>query len=162
MKNGEFVHGRGAYIRRACRCDICREAHRAYARDYHHRRADEAAEGGRRWDKYQTRATPNGLMSWIPWGEWADEAACKGSDDWAIHAFALHKRDARRFPQVVNAIKGCEACPVLEQCTAWIFAHDIDPCSHHVVAAMTPKERNAERRRRGMRVPGNPGRGDAA
>lgn len=162
MNTAGFVHGRSAYIRHACRCEICREAHRAYARDYHHRRADEAADGGRRWDRYQTRAVPNGRPVWIPWGDWGEQAACKGSQDWAIHAFALHRRDTRRFPQVAAAIRACETCPVLEQCRAWIFAHDIDPCTHHVVAAMTPKERNAERRRRGIKMPGTSGRGDAA
>jgi hypothetical protein len=48
-----------------------------------------------------------------------------------------------------RAMAACRACPVLQQCRAWVLDptqwEGLDPCPAHVVAAMTPGMRDAER-----------------
>lgn len=158
MNDGDIAHGRRAYIYQRCRCDVCRAAHNAYSRAYQQRRRREASTGGRPYGG-RTKPEPIYVHYTVP-GQWVDRAACRGNNACEIpHGYANSGRRWRGLPEA-RAL--CNGCPVLEQCRHWIIAHRIDPCPVHVVAAMTPKERNTARRDSGIKVPGNPGRGKAA
>lgn len=84
-------------------------------------------------------------LRWSPPGDWVADAACRGQATWVVPARSRHHRNALRHPQVSAAIAACMRCPVLEQCTDWILAHADDPCTHHVVAGMTPEQRSKAR-----------------
>lgn len=156
MRQAGITHGRKGYIYHHCRCDICREAQNTYSKEYQRRRVEEARSGGRPFRAGRRRISVATATVWEPWGDWAELAACKGSDSWLMPVRAMHSRNARRNPEVVAAIAKCSTCPVLEQCRQWVMSHRDDPCKWHVVAAMTPQERNAQRRTSGMRIPGKP------
>jgi WhiB family redox-sensing transcriptional regulator len=162
VRDPRITHGRKGYIYHHCRCDICVTTHRNYQREYYRKRRAEAREGGRPFHGTQPRVIADTYLGLQPCGEWSEQAACKGKKDWEIAEKAAAWREPHRQPNVVRAIAICHTCPVLEQCRNWVLAHQLDPCPVHVVAGMTPKERNAHRRSQGIAVPGGKQRGDAA
>jgi hypothetical protein len=73
---------------------------------------------------------------------WQALAACQGRpDDWLAEQVGRAR--------VAAAVEACQACPVLQHCRAWVLDpatwQGVDPCPWHVVAAMTPAERDAAR-----------------
>lgn len=152
MIDNATSHGRSGYIRRKCRCTVCIAAQNDYQKRYHAMRRAEAAAGGRPFDeKTPRRAEP--IVAYIEPGDWVDRAACAGTTTCDVPQGFRGKH--HRWPGLPAARALCAACPVLGQCTAWILAHLRDPCNEHIVAGMTAQERNTERRRRGMRLPGS-------
>lgn len=157
-------HGRHAYIRYGCRCDICKDAFNAYQRAYMAKRMEEAHNGGREWFRYNpTRSNVTlglALDRFRFPGEWTEHAACKGSKVLDIPLGYMYHLE--RWPGLQAARTMCAGCPVLEQCRNWVMSHDDDPCSHHVVAGLAPTERNSIRRVRGTPTTGRPAKEGAA
>lgn len=117
-----------------CRCDDCREAAAASSRLYRARK----------------RAL-NPIITVTPVGDWAHDGLCRGSGAWLLTSSA--RRDRSRYSrEVVQVIETCRLCPVLEDCRTWVMGHDEDPCTWHVVAGMTPKDRTRARQGRGLWV----------
>lgn len=148
-------HGRKAYVHHGCRCTRCRDDNSAYMRDW--RQARATGERRRRWWAEPDTTSP---VRWIPPGAWVDDAACRVRN---VHEVP-HSYYGKwaRWGGLEAAVATCSACPVLEQCRRWVLLHRVDPCPVHIVAGMTPTERNSERRRLGISVPGSPGKGDTA
>lgn len=153
MNDGSFRHSRSGYIA-GCRCDICREAHREYGQEYWRRRKQEADEGGRHWGRTKRVTIPAGSFLWP--GDWQKDAECAGLKTLCIPLGFKGHTD--KWFGLTEARSVCQRCPVLEQCRTWVLAHDDDPCDWHIVAGLTPQERNGIRRRRGTAVLGNAGR----
>jgi hypothetical protein len=137
-------HGTTSMYAGGCRCDDCRGAKNNYGRDYRAR-----------------RQTLNPVTTMTPAGDWVSDGLCLGSDAWLLTSSARRQR-SRFSRELVQVIATCERCPVLEDCTSWVMGHDEDPCAWHVVAGMTPKERNRIRISRGLYVRGLRGNKGAA
>ena len=128
------THGTTSTYASGCRCADCRGA---------------SAENGRH---YRARRRPlNPIITLTPVGDWAHDGLCRGSGAWLLTASARRER-GRYAREVVQVVATCQRCPVLEQCTSWVMGHDEDPCAWHVVAGMTPMERNRIRQGRGLWV----------
>lgn len=128
------THGTTSTYAWGCRCDDCRGAAAASSRFYRARRR---------------ALNPDTTVT--PVGDWAHEGLCRGSSAWLLTSSA--RRERSRFSrEVVEVISICRQCPVLEDCTSWVMGHDQDPCDWHVVAGMTPRERNRARQGRGLWV----------
>lgn len=128
------THGTTSTYAWGCRCDDCRGA---------------AAENGRHYRARRRALNP--IVTMTPVGDWAHDGLCRGSGAWLLTSSARRDR-SRHSREVVQVIATCRRCPVLEQCTSWVMGHDEDPCTWHVVAGMTPKERNRARQGRGLWV----------
>jgi hypothetical protein len=137
-------HGTTSMYAGGCRCDDCREA---------------AVESSRIYRARHKAMNP--VTTVTPAGDWAHDGLCRGSDAWLLTSSARRQR-SRFSRELVQVIATCERCPVLEQCHTWVMGHDEDPCTWHVVAGMTPKERNRIRISRGLYVRGLRGNRGAA
>lgn len=134
-----FAHGLSGYITHGCRCDICKAQHSDYRRRYNFQRAQEALNGGRPWHSAKrTLSVP------VTPGVWSEQAACRNSKRCDIPLG--YGRHEDRWPGMPAARALCNSCPVIEPCRNWVMAHEDDPCAWHVVAAMSPTERNQIRR----------------
>ena len=139
------THGTTSTYASGCRCADCRGA---------------SAENGRHYRARRRALNP--IITLTPVGDWAHDGLCRGSGAWLLTASARRER-GRYAREVVQVVATCQRCPVLEQCTSWVMGHHEDPCAWHVVAGMTPKERNRIRISRGLYVRGLRGnRGTAA
>lgn len=138
------THGTTSTYAWGCRCADCRGASAKNGRHYRARR----------------RAL-NPIITLTPVGDWAHDGLCLGSQAWLLTASARRER-GRYAREVVQVVATCQRCPVLEQCKSWVMGHDEDPCAWHVVAGMTPKERNRIRISRGLYVRGLRGNRGAA
>lgn len=137
-------HGTTSMYAGGCRCDDCRGA---------------AAESSRIYRARRKALNPEVVV--VAVGDWAQDGLCLGSDAWLLTPAARRDR-SRRSREVTQVVEECGQCPVLEDCRSWVMGHDEDPCQWHVVAGMTPKERNAIRLSRGLWVRGFRGNRGAA
>lgn len=161
MNDGQFIHGRSGYIKHRCLCDVCVDAHRTYQRNYGRQRRAEALADGRPFGKPRPVDDQPSEPPVIPIGPWHERAACKGKGWLFLVPSNRAQLNRGRLPERNHtAIAMCFDCPVLEQCEQWAFAHQVDPCSHHILAGLTPRQRNVKRRVLGYAMPGTPG--DAA
>lgn len=158
------VHGPDSSYARGCRCDECRKENTVRQREWREtKRIYGISE--RTLQSTDAKASLDKAVGFQFPGSWSDFAACRGQGE----RWLLDERDARRprerlarHPRTVEAIAACEVCPVLKQCRIWVLAHDLDPCPWHVVAAMTPPERNNQRRQMGRPIPGRHQQGEVA
>jgi hypothetical protein len=78
-------------------------------------------------------------------GWWTEQAACKGLN--------MELAQASRRPEFYEhrpadrpRLMICVTCPVLEQCTDWVFSEEDDPTPCHITAGMVPTERGRIRK----------------
>lgn len=151
-----MTHGTRYGYKTGCRCPDCRLANRDYNRGFQNRRRGRMATG------LIDAASELPVLDGLPAGEWVTKAVCRGRDEWEMTENAMRSRNTRKFANTGIAVDGCLRCPSLTECRTWVMSHTIDPCGYHVVAAMTPKQRNEERVRLGMPTPARRYGGTAA
>lgn len=134
-----IAHGLNGYVKHGCRCDICRSQHSDYRRRYNRQRTQEVLNGGRPWLETKRSVT----IPIMP-GVWSEQAACRNSK--VLDIPLGYGRHETRWPGMPSARALCNRCPVIDSCRTWVMAHEDDPCPWHVVAAMSPSERNQIRR----------------
>jgi hypothetical protein len=72
--------------------------------------------------------------------EWRELAACSGREP----AFRWDARnDARAMRE---GFELCMACPSHDECRSWVLSWDLDPCPYHLVAGLSPSQRDEQRR----------------
>ena len=163
MKSPVLIHGRHAYIKHGCRCGVCVKEHRDYQREYSRQRTIEARNGGRPWNRAVVNAVDElPILDGMPAGPWVAKAVCRGRSEWEMSENAMRSRNTRKHANTGIAIAGCNVCPSLAECRTWVMSYRLDPCAFHVVAGMTPRQRNEERERAGIATPGRRYRGNAA
>lgn len=136
-----------------CRCVLCKAAHTQVRRNRRSRELDREAG-----IEPPPREPYTYLPPVIPIGPWHEQAACKGEGWLFLMPNDRTQRNRGRLPdRCQTAIATCFDCPVLEQCEQWAFAHHIDPCPHHILAGLTPRQRNIRRRHLGYLMPGPTG-----
>lgn len=80
-------------------------------------------------------------MSWKPYGEWVEDAACAGVD---LHVFfGVDSRGANLDAR--KALRICESCPVLYQCQT--HALEQDEPGHGIIGGMTVEQRKKTMRK---------------
>lgn len=77
---------------------------------------------------------------------WIEHAACKGRDMLLTTHTMRMPYYLRRYIDRERMLV-CARCPVLTECTEWVFDHLEDPCPFHIVAGLPPVERGAIRRK---------------
>ena len=75
--------------------------------------------------------------------EWMTEAACKGMTE---VFFRTPTNREKQFPELhrqvyAEAARTCEGCPVIEDCTEWIFRAEASTERNGFVAGLTPENR---------------------
>jgi hypothetical protein len=133
-----------------CRCVRCKEAHAQVRRNRRHRDKDGGAPVIERPERVPTTV--------IPIGPWHERAACKSKG----RMFLIPADRSSQYRNLLparnqTAIAMCFRCPVLKQCEQWAMAHQFDPCPHHILAGLTPSQRNVKRRVLGVALPGPTG-----
>ena len=147
-------HGTRYGYKLGCRCLNCCDSARSYSRGAQERRRDRMRLG------LIDPASELPVLDGLPAGEWVEKAFCCGRSEWELSENAMRSRRTAKFETIGIALSGCRLCDVINDCRTWVMSHTIDPCSCHVVAGMTPRERNAQRETLGMSVRG-PRRGAA-
>ena len=144
-----------------CRCTPCRNANTTRQREW---RQNKRIYGVGEKTMIALAPKPMAVMSGFkPSGDWAHRGTCRrNGNQWILTETQVRTTNPRRFNEVARMIDACNACPVLTECRTWVLAHTIDPCPWHVVAAMTPRQRNNARRELGIPTPGrHPNQGAA-
>lgn len=149
-------HGTRYGYNKGCKCPDCVEAYRAYGRNAYHRRQERITLG------LVDIVNELPVLDGMPAGPWVAKAVCRGRSEWEMSENAMRSRNTRKHANTGIAIDGCNICPSLVECRTWVMSYRLDPCAFHVVAGMTPRQRNEERERAGIATPGRRYGGNAA
>lgn len=76
---------------------------------------------------------------------WSDEALCKG------HVDMMFPREHKDLSYISDARRLCRQCPVRKECLEYALSFPASD-QHGVWAGLTPRQLDAEAKRRGVRV----------
>lgn len=87
--------------------------------------------------------------------QWMKQAACVGESETFAEQdnFRAEPSSREAVERASRAIAICSSCPVLEDCTQWVFAEVQDPAEGMVTAGLLTRDRRALRRNAGRYHP---------